>query len=46
MIKAEEDELDDEDPFADLRDTSAAAPAVAPQPATGHEPQQTPHAAV
>ncbi|MCF5720036.1 AhpA/YtjB family protein [Pseudomonas syringae] len=32
-IQAEEDELDDEDPFADLRDTSASTPAVAPKPA-------------
>ncbi|AJZ93100.1 histidine kinase [Pseudomonas simiae] len=32
-FKAEEDELDDEDPFADLRDTSASTPAVAPKPA-------------
>ncbi|WP_426129251.1 AhpA/YtjB family protein [Pseudomonas sp. DWP1b1] len=32
-FKAEEDELDDEDPFADLRDTSTSAPAVAPKPA-------------
>ncbi|WNJ85885.1 AhpA/YtjB family protein [Pseudomonas canadensis] len=31
-FKAEEDELDDEDPFADLRDTSASEPAVAPKP--------------
>ncbi len=30
---AEEDELDDEDPFADLRDTSGGAPAAAPKPA-------------
>ncbi|WP_411381393.1 AhpA/YtjB family protein [Pseudomonas sp. MPB26] len=30
---AEEDELDDEDPFADLRDTSDGTPAVAPKPA-------------
>ncbi|RZI29023.1 AhpA/YtjB family protein [Pseudomonas orientalis] len=31
VIKAEEDELDDEDPFADLRDTADTAPAVAPK---------------
>ncbi|WP_300628688.1 AhpA/YtjB family protein [Pseudomonas sp.] len=31
VIKAEEDELDDEDPFADLRDTAEAAPVVAPK---------------
>ena len=30
---AEEDELDEEDPFADLRDTSDGTPAVAPKPA-------------
>ena len=28
MIKAEEDELDDEDPFADLRDTNTWSPAL------------------
>ena len=33
VVRAEEDELDDEDPFADLRDTSSAAPAAAPKPA-------------
>jgi len=40
-FKAEEDELDDEDPFADLRDTSASAPAVAakPAPVKSAEPQ-------
>ncbi|TFY85054.1 HAMP domain-containing protein [Pseudomonas kairouanensis] len=32
-IQAEEDELDDDDPFADLRDTSAGTPAAAPKPA-------------
>ncbi|QOQ74026.1 histidine kinase [Pseudomonas poae] len=43
VIKAEEDELDDEDPFSDLRDTSAAAPAVAPKPAPvkNTEPQHS-----
>lgn len=40
-FKAEEDELDDEDPFADLRDTSAGAPAAAakPAPVKSTEPQ-------
>nr|WP_225911454.1 AhpA/YtjB family protein [Pseudomonas lactucae] len=40
-FKAEEDEPDDEDPFADLRDTSASAPAVAPKllPVKSTEPQ-------
>ena len=40
-IQADEDELDDEDPFADLRDTSASTPAVAPKPAPvkSSEPQ-------
>ena len=42
-FKAEEDELDDEDPFADLRDTSANSPAVAPKPAPAPnaEPQHS-----
>jgi len=40
-FKAEEDELDDEDPFADLRDTSADSPAIAPKaaPVRSSEPQ-------
>ncbi|MRJ21542.1 HAMP domain-containing protein [Pseudomonas haemolytica] len=44
VVKAEEDELDDEDPFADLRDTSAVAPATAPKPvpvAKNSEPQHS-----
>jgi len=43
VIKAEEDELDDEDPFADLRDTSASSPAIAPKPvpAKNAEPQHS-----
>ena len=43
VIQAEEDELDDEDPFADLRDTSANSPAVAPKPvpARNTEPQHS-----
>nr|WP_306218144.1 MULTISPECIES: AhpA/YtjB family protein [unclassified Pseudomonas] len=43
VIKAEEDELDDEDPFADLRDTSASSPAIAPKPvpAKNTEPQHS-----
>nr|WP_283101052.1 AhpA/YtjB family protein [Pseudomonas sp. MWU13-2517] len=43
VVKAEEDELDDEDPFADLRDTSAAAPAAAlkPVPVKNTEPQHS-----
>ena len=42
-IQAEEDELDDEDPFADLRDTTANSPAVAPTPAPvkNTEPQHS-----
>lgn len=32
-FKAEEDELDEDDPFADLRDTSADSSAIAPKPA-------------
>jgi uncharacterized membrane protein affecting hemolysin expression len=40
-LVAEEDEDDEDDPFADLRDSSAAAPAVrpAPEPAVAGEPQ-------
>ena len=39
-FKAEEDELDGEDPFADLRDTSpASAPAPKPAPVRSTEPQ-------
>jgi hypothetical protein len=39
-FKAEEDELDGEDPFADLRDTSSAsAPAPKPAPVRSTEPQ-------
>ncbi len=43
VIKAEEDELDDEDPFADLRDTSASSPAIAPKPvpAKNADPQHS-----
>ncbi len=43
VIQAEEDELDDEDPFADLRDTSSNTPAVAPKPAPAKnaEPQHS-----
>ena len=33
VLKAEEDELDDEDPFADLRDTSNDGTAAIPKPA-------------
>ena len=42
-IQADEDELDDEDPFADLRDTAANSPAVAPTPAPvkNAEPQHS-----
>lgn len=44
-IQAEEDELDDEDPFADLRDTSdgnpATAPKAAPVPVRNAEPQHS-----
>ncbi|MGU9859895.1 AhpA/YtjB family protein [Pseudomonas sp. LF245] len=42
-IQADEDELDDEDPFADLRDTAANSPAVAPAPAPtkNAEPQHS-----
>ena len=42
-IQADEDELDDEDPFADLRDTAANSPAVAPAPAPAKnaEPQHS-----
>ncbi|WP_347903603.1 AhpA/YtjB family protein [Pseudomonas purpurea] len=32
LVSAEEDELDEEDPFADLRDHTATAPAIKPQP--------------
>jgi len=41
VVKAEEDELDDEDPFADLRDTSNDSAAVTPKPAPARstEPQ-------
>ena len=39
-FKAEEDELDGEDPFADLRDTSSASvPAPKPAPVRSTEPQ-------
>ena len=43
VIQAEEDELDDEDPFADLRDTSVSSPAIAPKPvpARNTEPQHS-----
>jgi len=43
VIRAEEDELDDEDPFADLRDTSASSPVVTPKPAPvkNAEPQHS-----
>ncbi|WLH69013.1 AhpA/YtjB family protein [Pseudomonas sp. FP2309] len=43
VIRAEEDELDDEDPFADLRDTSTNSPAVAPKavPVRNAEPQHS-----
>ncbi|KAA6166471.1 AhpA/YtjB family protein [Pseudomonas veronii] len=42
VIRAEEDELDDEDPFADLRDTSAnTAVAPKPVPAKNAEPQHS-----
>ena len=43
VIQAEEDELDDEDPFADLRDTSSNTPDVAPKPAPAKnaEPQHS-----
>ncbi|MCR4541701.1 AhpA/YtjB family protein [Pseudomonas sp. 18.1.10] len=42
-IQADEDELDDEDPFADLRDTASNSPAVAPTPAPvkNAEPQHS-----
>ena len=39
-IKAEEDSLDDDDPFADLRDESAPSPVVAPRPASS-QPQHS-----
>jgi membrane protein len=42
VIKAEEDELDEEDPFADLRDTSVpTAPAVQPAPVRSTQPQHS-----
>ncbi|MFO2463243.1 AhpA/YtjB family protein [Pseudomonas sp. 15FMM2] len=44
-IKADEDDLDDEDPFADLRDDSAPSPVVAPKPAAVHSGQPQ-HSAV
>jgi HAMP domain-containing protein len=44
LVSAEEDELDEEDPFADLRDhSSAAAPKPLPKPVV---PQQPQHSAV
>ncbi|MGY2401020.1 AhpA/YtjB family protein [Pseudomonas sp. SDO5271_S396] len=43
VVNAEEDDLDDEDPFADLRDTSDSSPAAAPKPAPvkNAEPQHS-----
>jgi uncharacterized membrane protein affecting hemolysin expression len=44
LISTEEDEQDDEDPFADLRDANPAPPpavAVRPQPATPSQPQHS-----
>jgi uncharacterized membrane protein affecting hemolysin expression len=45
LVSAEEDEPDDEDPFADLRDASANAPATRAQP-HAQEPSQPQHSAV
>ncbi|MDD2053301.1 AhpA/YtjB family protein [Pseudomonas putida] len=45
LVSAEEDEPDDEDPFADLRDASANAPATRTQPHV-QEPSQPQHSAV
>lgn len=44
-IKADEDSLDDDDPFADLRDESVPTPVVAPKPAVSHNTQPQ-HSAV
>ncbi|QQD53953.1 HAMP domain-containing protein [Pseudomonas fluorescens BBc6R8] len=42
VIKAEEDELDEEDPFADLRGTSVpTAPVVQPAPVRSTQPQHS-----
>jgi GTP cyclohydrolase II len=46
VVKAEEDDLDDEDPFADLRDTSAVAPAAAPKPVPVVKNTEPQHSAV
>ena len=45
LVSAEEDEPDDEDPFADLRDASANAPTTRAQP-HAQEPSQPQHSAV
>ncbi|MGE8100013.1 AhpA/YtjB family protein [Pseudomonas fluorescens] len=45
VVNAEEDELDEEDPFADLRDTAVATPVAKPQPKPA-APAQPQHSAV
>ncbi|WP_339532260.1 AhpA/YtjB family protein [Pseudomonas mucidolens] len=45
VITADKDDLDDEDPFADLRDTAAIAPVISPKPAVAQNTQPQ-HSAV
>jgi len=46
VVSAEEDELDEDDPFADLRNTAAATPVAKPQLNKPAAPAQPQHSAV